>query len=212
MFVQFLNVQQSHVHEGALRHRADGQELPQRGHGRALHLPLLRVRADGDGVLRARRARARSTSSTGRKQRMAGGRASACPPRSCSFRQHDADELAHYSDGCFDVEYEFPWGWDELEGIASRTDYDLKAHTTGSRQEAALLRPGSDRSGDRARPAGATCRTWSSPRRARRAACSRCCCDAYAEGAGRRRRQGRAQRAQAAPAAGAVQGRRACRW
>lgn len=48
------------------------------------------------------------------------------------FRQHDADELAHYSDGCFDIDYKFPWGWDELEGIASRTDYDLKAHAAGS--------------------------------------------------------------------------------
>ncbi len=48
------------------------------------------------------------------------------------FREHDDDELAHYSDGCFDVDYQFPWGWDELEGIASRTDYDLKAHAAGS--------------------------------------------------------------------------------
>jgi glycyl-tRNA synthetase len=48
------------------------------------------------------------------------------------LRPHGADELAHYSNGCFDVEYRFPWGWDELEGIASRTDYDLKAHTAGS--------------------------------------------------------------------------------
>ena len=48
------------------------------------------------------------------------------------LREHEADELAHYSDGCFDVEYLFPWGWDELEGIASRTDYDLKAHSEGS--------------------------------------------------------------------------------
>jgi glycyl-tRNA synthetase len=48
------------------------------------------------------------------------------------LREHDDDELAHYSDGCFDVEYRFPWGWDELEGIASRTDYDLKAHAKGS--------------------------------------------------------------------------------
>ncbi len=48
------------------------------------------------------------------------------------FRQHGADELAHYSDGCFDIDYNFPWGWDELEGIASRTDYDLKAHSNAS--------------------------------------------------------------------------------
>ena len=48
------------------------------------------------------------------------------------LREHADDELAHYSNGCFDVEYRFPWGWDELEGIASRTDFDLKAHTKGS--------------------------------------------------------------------------------
>ncbi len=51
---------------------------------------------------------------------------------SLRLRPHDDDELAHYSDGCFDVEYLFPWGWDELEGIASRTDFDLKAHGEGS--------------------------------------------------------------------------------
>lgn len=49
-----------------------------------------------------------------------------------SFREHDESELAFYSDGTFDVEYKFPWGWDELEGIASRTDYDLTAHSKGS--------------------------------------------------------------------------------
>lgn len=48
------------------------------------------------------------------------------------MRDHDPDELAHYSDGCVDVEYKFPWGWDELEGIASRTNYDLKAHAHAS--------------------------------------------------------------------------------
>ncbi|MEN9581298.1 MAG: hypothetical protein RJA70_4307 [Pseudomonadota bacterium] len=51
------------------------------------------------------------------------------------FREHDPAELAHYSDGTFDVEYEFPWGWDELEGIASRTDYDLNAHMEGSKKK-----------------------------------------------------------------------------
>ena len=53
-------------------------------------------------------------------------------PENLRLRPHDDDELAHYSDGCYDVEYNFPWGWDELEGIASRTDYDLNAHSTGS--------------------------------------------------------------------------------
>ena len=48
------------------------------------------------------------------------------------LRQHKPDELAHYADNCFDVDYHFPWGWDELEGIASRTDYDLSKHTQES--------------------------------------------------------------------------------
>jgi glycyl-tRNA synthetase len=44
------------------------------------------------------------------------------------LRPHGEDELSHYSAGTFDIEYLFPWGWDELEGIANRTDFDLKAH------------------------------------------------------------------------------------
>jgi glycyl-tRNA synthetase len=45
------------------------------------------------------------------------------------MRPHDADELSHYSAGTSDVEYDFPWGWGELEGIANRTDYDLRRHS-----------------------------------------------------------------------------------
>ncbi|MCC6850055.1 MAG: glycine--tRNA ligase [Deltaproteobacteria bacterium] len=44
------------------------------------------------------------------------------------LREHGADELAHYAKGCADVEYEFPFGWSELEGIANRGDFDLKQH------------------------------------------------------------------------------------
>jgi glycyl-tRNA synthetase len=43
-------------------------------------------------------------------------------------RVHEKDELAHYAKGCVDIEYLFPMGWSELEGIANRTDYDLKQH------------------------------------------------------------------------------------
>ena len=52
------------------------------------------------------------------------------------FREHDPDELAHYAKGCVDVEYKFPFGsgdWQELEGIANRTDYDLRQHQRGMR-------------------------------------------------------------------------------
>jgi glycyl-tRNA synthetase len=65
-------------------------------------------------------------------QRMAWWQSVGLKAESLRFRAHDADELAHYSDGCFDIEYLFPWGWGELEGIASRTDFDLKSHTAGS--------------------------------------------------------------------------------
>ena len=48
------------------------------------------------------------------------------------LRPHDDDELSHYSTGTSDVEFKFPWGFDELEGIAQRTDFDLKAHAAVS--------------------------------------------------------------------------------
>jgi glycyl-tRNA synthetase len=44
------------------------------------------------------------------------------------LREHEADELSFYSKGTSDVEYKFPWGWGELEGIAHRGDYDLQQH------------------------------------------------------------------------------------
>jgi glycyl-tRNA synthetase len=44
------------------------------------------------------------------------------------FRDHEADELAHYAKAATDVEYEYPFGWQELEGIANRTDFDLTQH------------------------------------------------------------------------------------
>ncbi len=47
-------------------------------------------------------------------------------------RPHDPDELSHYSKATSDIEYRFPWGWGEIQGIANRTDYDLKAHTEAS--------------------------------------------------------------------------------
>src|SRR6185295_6671726 len=50
-------------------------------------------------------------------------------PEHLRLREHEKDELAHYAKGCVDVEYEFPFGWSELEGIANRTDFDLKQHT-----------------------------------------------------------------------------------
>jgi glycyl-tRNA synthetase len=53
-------------------------------------------------------------------------------PENLRLRDHGKDELAHYAKACADVEYQYPWGWDEVEGIASRGDYDLGAHQTAS--------------------------------------------------------------------------------
>ncbi|MBC8174079.1 MAG: glycine--tRNA ligase, partial [Candidatus Marinimicrobia bacterium] len=44
------------------------------------------------------------------------------------LRKHEKDELAHYAVVCYDVEYEFPFGWSELEGIADRGTFDLDQH------------------------------------------------------------------------------------
>ncbi len=48
------------------------------------------------------------------------------------IRAHEKEELSHYSKGTFDIEYLFPMGWSELEGIANRTDFDLSAHAKAS--------------------------------------------------------------------------------
>ena len=51
------------------------------------------------------------------------------------LRRHDNDELAHYAKDCYDIEYRYPWGWAELEGIANRTDFDLRSHGEASGQD-----------------------------------------------------------------------------
>lgn len=54
-------------------------------------------------------------------------------PANVKYRDHDAEELSHYSNATTDIEYKFPFGWGELWGIADRTDFDLKAHMTHSK-------------------------------------------------------------------------------
>ncbi|MFH1752779.1 MAG: glycine--tRNA ligase [Candidatus Omnitrophota bacterium] len=55
------------------------------------------------------------------------------------LREHEKDELAHYAKRCHDVEYKFPFGWSELEGIANRADFDLKQHAKASGRELAYF-------------------------------------------------------------------------
>ncbi len=50
-------------------------------------------------------------------------------PENLRLAPHPKEDLAHYAHCCTDVEYQFPWNWGELEGIANRADFDLKQHT-----------------------------------------------------------------------------------
>ena len=54
------------------------------------------------------------------------------PESSFKFADHPEEKLSHYSNATTDIMYEFPWGYDELWGLASRTDYDLTQHQTAS--------------------------------------------------------------------------------
>jgi glycyl-tRNA synthetase len=56
-------------------------------------------------------------------------------PERLRLREHDADELSHYSKRTVDIEYQFPWGWAELEGIANRGNFDLSQHAKFSGQD-----------------------------------------------------------------------------
>jgi glycyl-tRNA synthetase len=64
-------------------------------------------------------------------------------PDHLHLRAHDPDELSHYSSGTSDVEYLFPIGWSELEGIANRGDFDLKQHAEFSGQKLEYFDPSS---------------------------------------------------------------------
>ena len=57
------------------------------------------------------------------------------------MRDHSPEELSHYSNATTDIEYLFPFGWGEIWGIASRTDFDLSAHQNTSGQDMSYLDP-----------------------------------------------------------------------
>jgi glycyl-tRNA synthetase len=64
-----------------------------------------------------------------------------CKKENLRARPHGPDELAHYARACYDIEYLYPWGWDELEGVANRTDYDLRKHQEASGKKLAYFDP-----------------------------------------------------------------------
>jgi glycyl-tRNA synthetase len=56
-------------------------------------------------------------------------------PEKLQFHQHGKDELAHYAKDAYDIQYEFPFGWQEFEGIHNRTDFDLSRHQQASNKK-----------------------------------------------------------------------------
>ena len=62
-------------------------------------------------------------------------------PENLRLRQHNKDELAFYAKIAFDIEYNSPWGWAEMEGIHWRSDYDLTQHSTFSKQDLSYRDP-----------------------------------------------------------------------
>ena len=128
IYVNYLNVLQSLAAEDPVRHRPDRQGVPQRDHARQLHLPHPRVRADGDAVLREAGHRRRSGSSTGASSAWQWHHDLGLNPAKLRWHQHGPDELAHYAKAAYDIEYEFPFGWQEIEGIHNRGDFDLGRH------------------------------------------------------------------------------------
>ena len=64
-------------------------------------------------------------------------------PEKLRFHAHGRDELAHYAKTAVDIEYEFPFGWQELEGVHNRTDFDLSRHQEHSGKRLFYIDPGS---------------------------------------------------------------------
>ena len=62
-------------------------------------------------------------------------------PELLRLRDHGADALSHYSEATADIEFRFPWGWGELEGVAHRGDYDLRAHAGASGRQLSYFDP-----------------------------------------------------------------------
>src|SRR3954451_11071429 len=67
------------------------------------------------------------------------------PESMLRVRPHEADELSHYSIGTSDIEFLYPWGWGELEGIAQRTDFDLTQHSKFSGEDLTYFDQENDR-------------------------------------------------------------------
>ncbi len=131
IFLNFANVVTLEPPEATLRHRPDGQELPQRDHPRQLHLPHPRVRADGDGFF-VKPGEDDEWFRYWIEERTRWYVDLGINPDNLRHYEHPEEKLSHYSKGTTDIEYRFGFSgrdFEELEGIANRTDFDLKQHS-----------------------------------------------------------------------------------
>jgi glycyl-tRNA synthetase len=74
-----------------------------------------------------------------RNERLAWYRSLGIREESIRLREYPPEELAHYSSGTTDVEFLHAWGWTELEGVASRTDYDMRLHAEHSGRQLSVF-------------------------------------------------------------------------
>ncbi len=133
MFVNFANVLQTTRKKPPFGIAQVGKSFRNEITPGQLRLPHPRVRADGDGVLRPARRGARSGTSTGATSGCQWYLDLGMPePRSCGCAPTTPTSCRTTRSGTSDVEFLFPWGWDELEGIANRGDYDLTQHAEHS--------------------------------------------------------------------------------
>ena len=128
IFVNFKNVLQFVAQEAAVRDRADRQVVPQRDHARATSSSARASSSRWRWSSSCRPTRRRRWFEYWLAERERWYIDLGIRPDHLRLRAHDADELSHYSSGTTDVEYLFPIGWAELEGIANRGDFDLTRH------------------------------------------------------------------------------------
>ena len=121
--------------EAAVRHRPDRQVVPQRDHARATSSSGRSSSSRWRWSSSCRPAEAEHWYQHWMEQRMAWYVSIGVDPDKLRLRAHDADELSHYSSATSDIEYLYPIGWSELEGIANRGDFDLTQHAEHSGQK-----------------------------------------------------------------------------
>ena len=135
MFVDFKAIRRHRPRETSVRHRADRQIVSQRNHAAQFHFPQPRIRADGDGIFHQRRRRLGEMASL--LDRLV--------PRLARFRRHSRRRTFRNTiirrknsrstrKGTTDIMFKYPFGVQELWGIAARGDYDLTQHAKASGQ------------------------------------------------------------------------------